>query len=265
LSNGELYTILTNKDAHGGAGALVGMFEGTSASEIAKRLATIPEDVRFLVKEVTLDMSPAMESIVRTAFPNARIVTDRFHVQQLVSDAVQELRIAYRREAQKEENEAIKNTRKEGKRYTPPVYENGDTKKELLARSRYLLFKPKSAWSERQEIRAKILFREYPTLKRAYDFSMLFRACYEQNHTKKEARKALKTWYEKVTTSGIDEFLVPAETIRVHQDTILNYFIHRSTNAGAESFNAKLKNFRAVVRGIRDKKFFLFRISVLYG
>lgn len=237
------------------------MFEGTDASTIAKRLATIDEPLRLLVTEVTLDMSPAMEAIIRTAFPNARLVTDRFHVQQLVSNAVQELRIAYRREAQKEENEALKTARNEGRRYVPPVYENGDTKRELLARSRYLLFKPKSAWTERQEKRAEILFREYPTLKRAYDFSILFRACYEQSDTKKEAKEKLKAWYEKVTTSGIDEFLVPAETIRVHQETILNYFVNRSTNAGAESFNAKLKNFRAVVRGIRDKKFFLFRIS----
>lgn len=241
------------------------MFEGTDASVIAKRLATIDESLRLRVREVTLDMSPAMESIVRTAFPKAKVVTDRFHVQQLVSSVVQELRVSYRRDALKEENDALKVARKEKRRYTPALYENGDTRKELMARSRYLLFKPKSAWSERQAKRAEILFREYPTLKRAYGFSMLFRACYEQSDTKKEARDTLKAWYEKVTTSGIGEFLVPAETIRVHQETILNYFVHRSTNAGAESFNAKLKNFRAVVRGIRDKKFFLFRISVLYG
>ncbi|MDO8529120.1 MAG: DDE transposase, partial [bacterium] len=38
-----------------------------------------------------------------------------------------------------------------------------------------------------------------------------------------------------------------------------------STNASAESFNAKLKNFRTVVRGVRDKKFHLFRVSKLYA
>ena len=32
-----------------------------------------------------------------------------------------------------------------------------------------------------------------------------------------------------------------------------------------ESFNAKIKLFRANQRGIADKKFFLFRIAKLYG
>ncbi|MFH1523115.1 MAG: DDE transposase, partial [Patescibacteria group bacterium] len=35
--------------------------------------------------------------------------------------------------------------------------------------------------------------------------------------------------------------------------------------ASAESFNAKLKGFRAIVRGVRDVKFHLFRIAKLYG
>jgi len=54
-------------------------------------------------------------------------------------------------------------------------------------------------------------------------------------------------------------------SIQAHEDTILNYFVERSTNAAAESFNAKLKNFRTVVRGVRDKNFFLFRVAKLYG
>lgn len=93
-------------------------------------------------------MSDSMDAIVRTSFPSATIVTDRFHVQQLVSEAVQENRRAYRRKAMEEENEAIKkiqerNTKRNNKEkrefYKPKIYGNGDTKKQLLARSRYLL------------------------------------------------------------------------------------------------------------------------------
>ncbi|MDQ8144427.1 DDE transposase, partial [Chryseobacterium sp. CFS15] len=39
----------------------------------------------------------------------------------------------------------------------------------------------------------------------------------------------------------------------------------RSTNASAESFNAKIKNFRLQLRGVRDKAFFLFRLSKLFA
>lgn len=56
-----------------------------------------------------------------------------------------------------------------------------------------------------------------------------------------------------------------AQTIKAYEDNILNYFNNRSTNASAESFNAKLKGFRALVRGVQDVKFFLFRVAKLYS
>lgn len=241
------------------------MFEGTDASKIASRLGTVEQGLRNQVTEVTLDMSPAMESIVRTALPNARLVTDRFHVQQLVSEALQEIRISLRKDALREENAAIKNARREKRPYRLTLYANGDSRKQLLARSRHLLFTPEGRWHEQQKTRADLLFANYPRLKKAYDLSMMFRSFYEYNKTKETAKQTLDRWYKKIEESGIDEFLVPVETIRTHEDTILNYFVNRSTNAAAESFNAKLKNFRAVVRGVTDKTFYLFRVAKLYG
>ena len=38
-----------------------------------------------------------------------------------------------------------------------------------------------------------------------------------------------------------------------HEDEILNYFVNPSTNASAESLYAKIKQFRAQLRGIVDK------------
>lgn len=274
LSNGELYTIVTNKQAKGRKGAIVAIVEGIKSTDVSKALNKISVKERKKVKEVTLDMSNSMDAIIRCSFPDAKIVTDRFHVQQLVSEAVQETRMTYRRKAIKEENEAIKKIQEKNKKrnnkekrefYKPDIYKNGDTKKQLLARSRYLLFKPKSQWYEQQEIRSEILFKEFPKLKKAYELSMMFRNCYETNQTMEKAKASFEKWYKKVEEKNIESFLLPAETIRLHETTILNYFINRSTNASAESFNAKLKGFRSVVRGVRDKKFFLFRIAKLYG
>ena len=94
---------------------------------------------------------------------------------------------------------------------------------------------------------------------------MMFRSWYENNTDKQEAKFNLQQWYTKVEEENIEPFLVAAESIKAYEDTILNYFNNRSTNASAESFNAKLKGFRALVRGVRDIKFFLFRVSKLYG
>ena len=265
VTNGELYTVLTNKAAHGKQGALVAMVEGTKVCDITPILAKIPFEQRMRITEVTLDMSESMNAMVKQAFPNATLVLDRFHVQHLVSEAVQEIRIGVRREAIKDENHQIKQAQQDKTPYRPHTFENGDTPKQLLARSRYLLFKPQSQWYDQQKACATILFREYPTLKTAYELSMMFRACYEYSTTQSEAKEKLTHWYQKVEEQDLESFLVPAESIRLHEPTILTYFIHRSTNASAESFNAKLKNFRALVRGVRDKKFHLFRVAKLYG
>jgi len=265
ISNGELYTIVTNKAAHGKKQALVLTAEGTKTSEIIKVLEKIPQESRKTVKEVTLDMSNAMEVIIRSVFPQATIVTDRFHVQQLVNEAVQEIRMALRRDALKEDNEQIKLCRKEKRIYQPLMFKNGDSKKQLLARSYHLLFKPESKWTVRQTERAAILFREFPEVKIAYELSMMFRACYEHSRSILEAKVNFQKWYQKVEEKQIEQFLIVAETIRLHETTILNYFVNRSTNASAESFNAKLKGFRTLVRGVRDKKFFLFRVAKLFG
>lgn len=265
VTNGELWTVLTNKARHGKKGALIAMIQVTKTSDINAVFAKMPDCQRSIVTEITMDMAANMKAAAKHSFPNATIVTDRFHVQQLVSEAVQEKRIGLRQEAIKAENQEIKEAREQGKPYHPVVYENEDTKKQLLARSRYLLFKPQNKWHDSQKERATILFREYPLLKTAYDLSMMFRACYENSTTIMEAQGRLQAWYRKIEEKKMESFFTAAESIRLHETTILNYFINRSTNASAESFNAKLKNFRAIVRGVGDKKFHLFRVSKRYA
>ena len=46
-----------------------------------KVLRKIAEPKRMKVKEVTLDMTPNMELVIKKSFPWAKLVTDRFHVQ----------------------------------------------------------------------------------------------------------------------------------------------------------------------------------------
>lgn len=62
-----------------------------------------------------------------------------------------------------------------------------------------------------------------------------------------------------------EEFATAANSVSNHRDTILNFFDHRATNANAESFNAKIKMFRAIQKGVRDVPFFLFRLEKLFA
>ncbi len=265
LSNGELYTIVTNKAAKGKKGVLVAIIKGTRASDVSAALMKIPMAERLKVLEVTLDMSNAMDWIVRECFPNSRKVIDRFHVQQLVSDALQEMRVQERWTAIDEENELIRKCRERKAGYIPFTYPNGDTKKQLLARSRYVLYRPQSKWSDSQKERAGILFREFPQLKEGYELSMMFRSFYEHSKTHEEGKEKLDNWYKKAGEKGFKSFITAMESVKNHEGWILNYFPERSTNASAESFNAKLKGFRSIVQGVTDRKFFLYRIAKIYG
>jgi transposase len=265
LSNGELYTILTSKEAKGKKGVLIAMIKGTSSNVVCKILNIIPLNKRLMVKEVTIDMANCMEKIIRTSFPSATIVTDRFHVQQLIGDAIQEMRIKLRWIAIEEENKAIKLAKQKNRKYIPYTYSNGDTKKQLLARSRYLLFKPSNKWIDSQRARAKILFKLFPMLEKAYNLSLMFSSIYHTSKDRNTAIEGLNQWYEKVQEKNFESFITAANSIKNHQETILNFFINRSTNASAESFNAKIKAFRATFRGVRDTAFFLFRVAKIYA
>lgn len=81
LSNGELYTIITNKKAQGKKRSIVAIFAGTKVEPIVNQLLKIPIKTRHKVKEITLDMAHSMKIIFQTCFPKATQVTDRFHVQ----------------------------------------------------------------------------------------------------------------------------------------------------------------------------------------
>lgn len=265
IANGELYTILTNKAAKGRKGSLVAMIKGTDVATVREVLLKMPRRIRWKVREITLDMAPNMEAIAKLCFPSAMQVTDRFHVQKLCYDAVQEKRIKYRWAALDQEAIQIALAKAKGLKYQPEVFENGDTRKQLLARSRYVLFKKEKSWSKSQKLRAEILFREYPKLKKAYHLSQKLGLIFHQCKLKDVALTRLARWYDEVDRSGFLSFGTVARSIQTHYLNIINYFENRSTNASAESFNAKIKAFRSQFRGVRDTKFFLFRLATIFA
>lgn len=95
----DLFTFVSNKDGHGKKGTLAAAVRGTKASVAVEVLMRIPEEKRLAVKEVTMDYSDSMYSIVRQAFPNATIVIDCFHVMKNQCDALDSIRMKFKRKA----------------------------------------------------------------------------------------------------------------------------------------------------------------------
>ena len=265
LSQGELYTIVTNKSAKGKKGALVAMIKGTKSDTVIYYLEKLNNSKRLNVKEITIDLSPTMMRIAKSVFPKASIVSDRFHVQKLMNEAVSDLRVDYRWQAIDQENKEIELAKQLGVNFISDTFQNVDTRRQLLARSRHIVMKHFSKWTESQKVRANILFQEYPDIKIAYDISMELTQIYNKNNHKGVAMLKLAKWYDKVEKLNSKFFNSVINTMKNNYRTILNYFENRATNAAAESFNAKIKAFRSQFRGVRDIPFFIFRLQNIFG
>lgn len=265
LSKGELYTNITNKKVKSqNKKSVIAVIKGTEAKTIQAVLEKIPLEKREKVKEVSMDMARNMALAAYNCFPNSTKVIDRFHVVRLVMDALQHLRVKLRWKAIDDENIAIKQAKLNGEKYHPEILSNGDTLKELLVRSKYLLYKYEHEWTQNQSIRAKILFEKYPILKAVYHLTLTFRNIYKAIH-KADAIVMFHDWKQRVISMKIDELNSVLYSLEYHLEGILNFFDSRSTNAYAESFNSKIKGFRANLRGVTDVKFFLFRLEKLFA
>ena len=266
LSNGELYTILTNKARKGKKGTIVGIFKGTQSKDIIDIIQkNISSQKRKIVREITLDMANNMNLIAKTCFLKADRVTDRFHVQKLVWEAVQDMRIKYRWEALDSENQAYQKAKEQKTTYHPETLPNGDTIKQLLVRSRYALYKPKEKWTPSQCARAELLFEMYPLIEKVYNLGYELYKIYNQKILPDIARTKLAHWFNDIELSKLDVMNTVKRTFEIHYETIINFFNSRSTNAAAESFNAKIKDFRRNFRGVTDVKFFLYRLTKIYA
>lgn len=241
------------------------ILNGTKSETIIPILEKIPIRIRNKVREITLDLAGNMGLIARKCFVNAVQVIDRFHVQKLASEALQEIRIKQRWQAIDDENQKIELARKTKTSYHPELLSNGDTVKQLLARSRYLLYKSEHRWSVEQQHRAALLFQRYPDIEKAYRLTQELSWIFSTTSDKLSAFARLAKWNEKVEQSGFESFNTVSRTVIIHHKKILNYFDNKSTNASAESFNAKIKAFRSQFRGVGNINFFLFRLTKLFA
>lgn len=121
-------------------------------------------------------------------------------------------------------------------------------------------------WTDNQKKRAGVLFETYPKIKEAYSLLCSFRSIFKnKNLTPATAKIELHKWYGLISESSFREVKAARDTIKLKEDEVLNYLVEFSTNASAESFNDKVKNFRAQLHGVIDVKFFMYRLCSIWG
>ena len=256
--NGEGYTIISNKKT----GKIFLMIMTRKAKIIRELILNhIPYEARLRVVSISKDLAYGYDWIANTCFSNAQKIADKFHIIKLALEALQAVRIRIRQEFLTKERKL----KKSRKRKTT-VFSNGETRKELLSRARYLLFKSKEEWTDSQRERANIFLKLYPEVRLAYDLICQFRLFYKTPiGDKNKAKYLLMKWYKVAGKSNISEIKNFANTVKRHECEILNYFNQGHTNAFAESLNSKLQRFIIATYGFKDRDFFHFRVKKYFS
>ena len=150
----EFYTVLTNRQT----GKIALLAETLRIDELSPLIDKMDESGK-VVKEVTMDLSPTYQRLCEQSFPQATIIADKFHVVKHIIESDQAIRLRLKQE----ELSALpmgKKERRQAEQSTKLL--NGETRIEMLARSRYLLFKRQQTWTSSQQKRAQLLFETYP-------------------------------------------------------------------------------------------------------
>jgi len=190
--------------------------QGRSAEVLGAFFAELGEQRRAAIETVTIDMAGGYDKAIREWLPHAKIVYDRFHVQRLAADAVDEVRRAMVRALEgHDEAAAIKNTR-----YA------------LLKRPWHLYDTEHARLADIQRTNQR-LYRAYllkEALAKALDYRQPWRA-----------RKALRAWLAWASRSKLKPFVKLARTVRKYFEGILAYVQTRLTNGLVEGINSKLR------------------------
>ena len=190
--------------------------EGRSAETLKKFFDLLGPEGCAEIELATIDMAAGYIKAIEESLPQAQIVFDRFHVERLASDALDEVRRAMVREVQ------------------------GTAEGKAIKGLRFLLLKNPGNLSSEQEQRLSDVQRTNQRLYRAYLLKETLAEALEQEDVDL-AREQLRDWLSWASRSRLKPFVKTARTIRKHFDGILAYVQTRLTNGLTEGINNKLR------------------------
>ena len=250
----KMYTIMTNART----GKIALLAQTMKPEELKQAIDSYLSEKAIEVKSVSCDMSPSYKKFCKEAFPNTRLVVDKFHVIKHLMDALQQVRKQLKTQCLNNDKTLVKQP--DGDLPQDMVW----TDIELLERSRYVLCKMQPDWEDDEKEMMEHLFNSFPVLQSAYLLTQKLRLWYNGRNIGKNLNtleNELNNWCDKVNEAKIAAFKAVRKMIEKHQDDILNYFREGQTNAKAENMNGKIQRFLANNFGIRDRDFFLYRVA----
>lgn len=202
-------------------------------NEIINYFYTYPEEERRKVKYFVMDMSPIFRKAVRTVFPKAVIIGDRFHIQRLVNWAME----AIRKRIQKDLG----------------------ARRIRIKRSHSILCKPGWKVTERELPDLEYALGHSKELRHAYALKEAFYRVWKMG-TAEDAKEMLRQWLSMVRESKLEEFSNILLTFKVWEKEIIQAVIQPYSNGPTEGKNTKIKTLKRISYGIRNFRRFRNRI-----
>jgi len=207
----EYVTVVVDHDT----GEIIWAAKGKSAATLKQFFELLGPERCAKLEAVTIDMSAAYIKAVTEASPAATIIFDRFHVQRLASQAVDEVRREEVREANVDDKKALKNTR-------------------------WALLKNPWNLSDFESQKLDELQRTNQPIYRAYLLKEALVAVLDCRHISL-ARSKLDEWLAWASRSRLAPFVKLGKTIRTHREGILEYVRDRLNNGRVEGLNGKAR------------------------
>ena len=194
-----------------------------------------PMSERRKVEFVTMDMSMQFRSVIKTIFPKARIVADRFHMIRLVQWAMERVRKA-------EQKRLCHHSR-------------------MFKSNKTILTKPYEKLTEEELIKLEGILRCSPRLRCAYALKYAFSKVLRfKDHT--NISWALSAWIDLVKSADLPEMNSLVKSFTYWYEEIRSALIYPYSNGFTEGCNNKIKVLKRVSFGLRN--FERFRNRILY-
>lgn len=188
------------------------------------------------IKTYISDMSAAYESARELCFPDSTQIIDKFHVKQLMLQAMDEVRKA-------EQGKTFSRSKKSGKK---------------------LLMIPEKRLTKQQQERIATLSKQYPNTGRAYRMVQALDEMYNCD-SKENAEVVFNRLISWLNRSRLEPMKKVAKTLKQHKSTILSYFQYRLTNAIAEGINSLIQAAKRKARGYRTFEGYSCMIYLVVG
>jgi transposase len=197
------------------SGAVVWAHEGKNADTLRAFFDELGPERCARLEAVTIDMSAAYIQAVKEAAPGAELVFDRFHVQRLAHDALDQVRRDEVRQADPSDKSELKGTR-------------------------FAL--QKNPWNLSQLETSKLadLQRQNARLYRAYLLKESLAGILDRKQPN-VARNKLQEWVAWALRSRLAPFVRVAGTVRKYLDGIVGYVRSRLSNGRVEGLNGKIR------------------------